>query len=37
MKVFDDKMGHLGGAAEDSLADKTRKEPNMEGLEIELL
>jgi hypothetical protein len=37
MKVFEDKMGHLDGAAEDPLAGKTRKEPNKESLEIELL
>jgi hypothetical protein len=37
MKVFDDKMGHLGGVAEDSLAGKTRDEPKKESLEIQLL
>jgi hypothetical protein len=37
MKVLDGKAGHLDGAAEDSLAGKTRKEPNKECLEIGLL
>jgi hypothetical protein len=37
MKVFDDKTDHWDGAAEDSLAGKTRKEPNKESLEIGLL
>jgi hypothetical protein len=37
MKVLDGKADHLDGAAEDSLADKTRKEPNKESLELGLL
>ena len=37
MKVFNGKMGQLVVAAEDSLASKTRKEPNKESLELELL
>jgi hypothetical protein len=37
MKVFNDKTSHLNGEAEDSLTGKARKEPNKEGLEIELL
>jgi hypothetical protein len=30
-------MGHLGGALEESLAGKTRKRPNKEGLDLKLL
>jgi hypothetical protein len=37
MKAVDGKTGHLDDAAEDSLADKTRKEPNKESLELGLL
>jgi hypothetical protein len=37
MKVPDGQAGHLDGATEDSLANKTKKEPNKESLELGLL
>ena len=37
MKVFDDKTGHLDGAVKDSLAGKTRKQPNKERLDLNLM
>jgi hypothetical protein len=37
MKALEVKAGHVDGAPEDSLAGKTRKEPNKESLDLELL
>ena len=35
--MLDSKTGHLDGAIEDSLTDKTKEEPNKESLELGLL
>jgi hypothetical protein len=37
MKTLGGKTGHLDGVPEDSLADKARKQPNKEGLDLKLL
>jgi hypothetical protein len=37
MKALGGKTGHLDGAPEDSLAGKTRKQPNKERLDLKLL
>jgi hypothetical protein len=37
MKVLDGKAGHLDGAAENSVTNKTKEEPNKESLELGLL